>query len=132
MLFLLLFLCLFFGVLLFLGILVFILRKILRLKKVKKFFKEWSQWSNTKKTIRLWQNTIVIVLSFCFSLFCFLIFITSLKLHFVMPKTDAINWYTVHHYPRQQDTFYFVTAFTFITASTAILWFIWIYLIKRK
>lgn len=55
------------------------------------------------------------------------IYILAVRLyppHFSLNSTTAINWYTIHKYPRQQDYFYFFSSFIFILIFTCIFWFL--------
>jgi hypothetical protein len=119
-------------ILLLLVFTIFVLRKIKTQKRTKKFLKQWIVWAKKINRIPLWEHVSVIFLGLCISTICYLTLISILKPHFSMPSTTSINWYNVHHYPHQQDTFYFITSFSFITVISSIIWFIWIIQKSKK
>lgn len=113
-------------------LIVIVLRKIKKHKKVKVFSSQWRVWANKKQFIPSWQHVLLICFGLIFSTISYVMIIRFFKPHFSMPKTESINWYTVHNYPRQQDMFYFVTAFSFIVIITCLLWFLWIWQKNKK
>jgi len=104
---------------------VFILRKIKKVKFAKRFLKKWILWAKEMDKVPFWQHMVVVFSGLIFSSLCYLLFINLYKPHFTNPPTTAINWYTVHNYPMQQDKFYFVTSCAFIFIITCLFWFIW-------
>src|SRR2546421_7627068 len=88
-------------------LLVFVLRKVKKNKRVANFLKKWSTWAKKRNKIPLWQHSIVIISAFILSINFYLLLIAFIKPHFTLIQTNAVNWYTVHHYPAQQDKFYF-------------------------
>src|SRR5690348_7907938 len=113
-------------------LIVIVLRKIKKNKIVKLFISRWKAWANKKQFVPIWQHVLLICFGLTFSTISYVMIIKFFNPHFSMPKTDSINWYTVHNYPRQQDMFYFVTAFTFIVIITSLLWFLWILQKNKK
>lgn len=106
-------------------LLVLLLRNLSKQRWVAKFDKKWTTWAEKRRKIPTWQHVGVVFVGLYVSTVCYLQLIKLYKPQFSMPKTDAINWFTVHNYPRQQDMFYFITAFSFIFILTSILWFLW-------
>ncbi|MBI2443481.1 MAG: hypothetical protein HYV40_06300 [Candidatus Levybacteria bacterium] len=84
-----------------------------------------------RKKIPLWQHAIVFLVGIFVSLTTYVVMVKILQISFAMPETTAINWYTVHGYPRQQDYFYFYTGFVYVAVVTSSLWILWLW-IKRK
>jgi hypothetical protein len=113
-------------------IIVYLLRKIKKQKWVGRLSKRWTLFAKNNNDIPLWQHVSVIFLGICISIPCYVTLIAIHKPRFTMPKTDAINWYTAHHYPRQQDAFYFVTSFAFVFLITCVIWSFWIWEKNRQ
>lgn len=120
------------GVVIFMIFIVYYLRCLLKSRKITIFTKRWESWAKKNKKIPFWYHVLVISIGIIVALLCYLVIIFLHRPHFIMPSTDAINWYTVHHYPRQQDTFYFVTVFSFTTLFACLFWFICLIIKKRK
>lgn len=85
-----------------------------------------------KKNIKWWEHILIYMISFTISssLFIFLIKLISFK--FKVPFTTAINWNTVHNYPKQQDYFYFFSGFIFITLFSICIWVFYVWIKLRK
>src|SRR6185369_2551703 len=113
-------------------LLVLLLRNVRKQKWMTSFYKRWTSWANKRRKIPLWQHVGVIFFGLCIATVSYLLLIKLYKPHFSLPKTDTINWYTIHNYPRQQDMFYFITAFSFIFLFNGILWFLWILKKNKK
>jgi hypothetical protein len=113
-------------------LLVLFIRNIRKQKWMAKFDKKWNGWAKRTKKIPFWQHVLIVFLSLCFSVASYLVLVAIYKPHFSNPPTTAINWYTVHNYPRQQDTFYFVTSFVSILLLSCFLWLLWILQKNKK
>lgn len=121
-----------FIVFLILLFLVFISRTLSKQKMIKRFYSKWTSSVKRTKDVSLLQHSIMVFFGIIFSILFFLLLISHITLHFPMPSTTAINWFTLHHYPRQQDTFYFISVFSFITITTSLIWLLWIIQKCRK
>lgn len=96
-----------------------LLRRVIYLKKTS----DLSKLVSGKLSANQFQtNFVMICTSFVISVLLFVVVAYILHLKFVMPDTTAINWLTVHRYPKQQDIFYFVIGVPFVTISTISLW----------
>ncbi len=86
-------------------------------------------WKPTKvqKQIPWYQHVIVFIVGIGLSITTFTFIAKLFSVSFRMPQTTAINWYTVHLYPRQQDYFYFFTSVVYILLVTLLIWGIWIW-----
>lgn len=74
-----------------------------------------------------WQtHAVVFASSFTLSTILFIIISFHISFHFSGSSTTAINWLTVHKYPKQQDLFFFVFGIVFIFCTTMIGWLIWL------
>lgn len=107
-------------------LLIFYFREFLHGRKVKRLVSEWNIFSFNLKKIPWYIHVYVIMLTIVISTALYVVLLFFLKPQFLMPETDTINWYTVHKYPRQQDYFYFTTAFVFILVITFIVWLGWL------
>ncbi len=88
--------------------------------------------SKRSKNNSLAYHFIIVLISILISTFIYYLIVKSLNLNFENPKTTTISWFTLNNYPRQQDYFYFMTSFVFITSLSCILWFLCIWLKKSK
>lgn len=88
------------------------------------FYRTFSKKLDTYSWI---DHFLVLSVSLIISITVFALGATSLNLDFRTPTSTAINWFTVHSYPRQQDYFYFVSGVIFITISTLTIWSIMIW-----
>lgn len=77
-------------------------------------------------------HTSIICLSIVLAAVIYFALISFLNLRFTIPETTAINWYTLNNYPRQQDYFYFLTAFVFIFSASILFWFIFLWYKNKK
>ena len=107
-------------------LLVLFLRNIKKQKWMAKFEKKWIAWAKHHNEIPLWQHSLIIISGFILSLSLYLIVIAIIKPHFTFIQTTAVNWFTVHHYPAQQDKIYFVSAFVSVLFATNLVWLLWI------
>lgn len=91
------------------------------------FNKVWEKWAiKVTRKIKPHEHFKILSISLFISVLLFTITAMLFSLHFPMPKTTAINWYTIHKYPKQMDYFYFEFGFLFITLATIGLWYIFI------
>ncbi|MDP3941906.1 MAG: YfhO family protein [bacterium] len=77
--------------------------------------------------IPFWEHAVVIFFGIWCAIITYLLFFSLYKIHFTMPETTSINWLTVHNYPRQQDYFYFSTAFAYILFIAIFIWILWLW-----
>lgn len=86
-------------------------------------------WKPTKvqKQIPWYQHVIVFTVGIGLSIATFTFLVKLFPISFRMPQTTAINWYTLHLYPRQQDYFYFYTSVVYVLSVTLLIWGIWIW-----
>ncbi|HSX40335.1 MAG TPA: hypothetical protein VLF68_01855, partial [Candidatus Saccharimonadales bacterium] len=96
-----------------------------RLDKKRKFM------ARNAADISLCYHALVFLVGLTISAAIFVVLTQLFPIHFIMPDTTAINWYTVHHYPRQQDYFYFFGGFVIVVIGSFSMWVIWIWK-KRK
>ncbi len=73
------------------------------------------------------QHVMSIVIAIVMAIACYAFLVLVVPVHFTQPWTTAINWFTVHHYPRQRDYFYYISGFLFILVFTCGAWIIWIW-----
>lgn len=76
------------------------------------------------RKVEWYEHITFVVLGIIISIILLIIIIRNLDLSFKVPATTAINWFTVHKYPRQQDYFFFILDFSFIFIGTVISWII--------
>lgn len=97
------------------------------------FNRRWLSWANlVSKRITWPYHVFFLSISFITSVLIFITVIRLLAIPFSMPFTTGINWLTVNHYPKQQDYFYFLFGFIFVTIFTYIFWLILIWIKRRK
>ncbi len=100
--------------------------------KIRRLFASFKKNLRIKINKYNWEfHFYVFVFSLCFSVSVFIILMISLHLSFKMPNTTAINWFTVHKYPKQQDIFYFIFGFPFILVLSIIIWMLTLWVKKR-
>lgn len=68
---------------------------------------------SARKVSRLY-NFYFFAITATFSTCLFILFSILFKASFKIPKTTAINWFTVNSYPKQQEHFYFTVGLLFI------------------
>lgn len=73
---------------------------------------------SASQSISLSQYILIFICSFIFSSGIYILYMYFFHPHFVLSNSGTINWYSVYGYPKQQDYFYFYTAFPFITGMT--------------
>lgn len=113
--------------------LIYILRNLRNEVLIKKLHQNWIRWvQRTVKSTRWWHNVIVLIGGLIVGMLLFIAVAEIIPIRFMMPETTAINWYTVHKYPRQQEYFYFFFGFSFILIITIFIWSLWIWKKQKK
>lgn len=119
------------SLLTFFAYLIYLVRQERNEKKWRSFNESWNRFSKKVKRIAWWKHFLFLSLGLSVSTLLFILFIKLFPIHFTMPYTSAINWFTAHKYPRSQEHFYFFSGFLFVFSFTLLLWFIWIKLKKK-
>lgn len=102
------------------------------LEKIKSIEKIRTHFERKSKKTTLAENVFYLLICFTISLASYLILFKNLNLKFYNPPTTTISWFTINNYPRQQEYFYFLTGFLFLTIFTIILWGVFLWLKKFK
>src|SRR5258708_544229 len=101
-----------------------------KLKEIDVLSEKWSKKINN--TISSAQHLYILGISISLSTIIYIILIKSINLKFITPQSTAINWLTIHKYPKQQDYYLFISYMLFTYLSTLFIWFIWVSLKSKK
>ncbi len=116
-----------------LGILIFIIRKEREQLWWKKRKVNYFRWARViQKNISVKEHIVVFISGLTLGTFTYYVLLKSIKISFKMPKTTAINWLTVHHYPKQQDYFYYYSGFSYIFFFVCLFWLVWVWIRTKK
>lgn len=113
-------------------LIIFILRKMRNTLWFRDVYNMWKKWAGKNRDISFFWHSAVIIGGVVIASLLYITFIKFFHPTFFVPKTSAINWFTVHKYPRQQDYFYFYTAVSFILIVTIIFWVICLWKKTKK
>jgi hypothetical protein len=113
-------------------LIIFISRKMRNTLWFKDVHGIWKKWAEKYRDISFFWHSAVIIGGVVVSSLLYITLIRFFHPTFFVPKTSAINWFTVHKYPRQQDYFYFYTAVSFILIVTIMLWVICLWKKTKK
>lgn len=119
------------SLLTFIVCLIYLVRKERNEKSWNSLKNYWILFSKFVERISWWKHFLFLSGGLIFSTFLFVLAVKLFPIHFTMPYTSAINWFTVNKYPRSQEHFYFFFGFFFVLIFTLSLWFMWLKL-KRK
>lgn len=81
---------------------------------------------------RWWYHSVVLFFGFIIGVGIFMSFLTFVPLQFAPQETSAINWLTIHRYPKQQDYFYFFLGNGMVFLIMMSVWSIWIWTKIKK
>lgn len=108
-------------------IFVYFLRNEIKQKDWKHLSIRWGRWATkVQKQIPWYQHVIVFTVGIGLSITTFTFLVKLFPISFRMPQTTAINWLTVHQYPKQQDLIIFAIGFPFIAITSILIWIFWI------
>ncbi|OGH12555.1 MAG: hypothetical protein A2857_01210 [Candidatus Levybacteria bacterium RIFCSPHIGHO2_01_FULL_36_15] len=94
----------------------------------KNFETKYNQWTNSVKHSYKWyQHAIIISIGILTASFIFLTISILVPINFETPTTTAINWFTVHAYPKQKDFLYFFAGFIFVVNVSVFIWIFWLW-----
>lgn len=116
----------------FLFVLIYLLRNEKKEKYLEKFNIFWNAYSKKLRKIKWWEHGMVILIGLFVSLIISLFIVHFLPFTFSIPETTAINWYTVHQYPRQQDYYYFYSIFGFTLIGASLFWLFYVWVKNKK
>lgn len=112
------------------GLIMYFLRQELQQGYWANLFEKWKIWAeHIRSNVSWYQHVLVFVGGVLVSLCVFILIARTLPVHFSMPQTTAVNWLTVHQYPKQIDYFYFFLGFPFVLVFSMLLWILWL---RRK
>ena len=85
-----------------------------------------------RNTISIGEHIFILGTAILFSTLLYMLLLSLINPHFVVPYSTTINWLTVNHYPKQQDTYLFVSFFVFVYVVSFLIWLLWVSLKIRK
>jgi len=89
--------------------------------------RDWCTFAKKSERIPPWEHAAIVLFGITLGVLSYLLLLNFFRPHFVMPETTAINWYTAHGYPEQQDYFYFISAITYVIIFSSVFWLIWLW-----
>jgi hypothetical protein len=102
-------------------------------KTVHTFDKYWQDWAKKVLKRMSWvDHVLLFTLSIGIAVGSFIVYFFTTSFRFILPPTTAINWFTLHHYPKQQDYFYFYLGFSYISLVSLLLWVLFVWLKIKK
>lgn len=114
------------------GLILYFLRQELQQGYWANFFEKRKIWAAyIRSNVPWYQHVLVFVGGVLVSLCVFILIARTIPVHFSMPQTTAINWLTVHKYPKQLDYVYFFIGFPLVTLLSILFWLLWLRRKKR-
>lgn len=105
----------------FSSVIIVTLRNSNNLRVINKFF---GYLSRRAGVLSVSYHLYLFTLAFLISVFAFVLITNIIPIKFNMPQTTAINWLTVHQYPKQMDLFFFAVGFPAIILFSILIWVI--------
>ncbi len=114
------------------GLILYFLRQELQQGYWANFFEKWKIWAAyIRSNVPWYQHVLVFGGGVLVSLCVFILIARTIPVHFSMPQTTAINWLTVHKYPKQLDYVYFFIGFPLVTLLSVLFLLLWLRRKKR-
>lgn len=118
------------SIITFIGMLIYLLRNIIPYLSRQDAYESFLKITSS---ISWYAQVLLGAIGIMLGALFYVLIISQVRLVFTIPASSAINWYTVNGYPRQQDYFYFMSAFIFILIFGLLFWYTAVYLwIKLK
>jgi len=91
------------------------------------------RWAaRVRQRVTLTEHVAVIGASCLFATVVYLLLIHLIPLHFSVPESTALNWLTLHKYPKQQDYWAVFSFIGFAYGLSLSLWLIYVSLKSRQ